>query len=97
MKSKLSTEQILEAIDRLEMGETLKKVSQEFEISASQLANIRDRVGRIARHRTGSAMQLAIKCGVSLEDLKTDFVRAIKFYHFHEAKDFQKEIDNHLL
>ena len=97
MKSKLSTEQILEAIDRLEMGETLKKVSQEFEISASQLGSIRDRVGRIARHRMGSAMQLAIKCGVSLEDLKTDFVRTIEFYHRHVAEDFQAEIDKHIL
>jgi hypothetical protein len=97
MKSKLSTEQIMEAIDRLEMGETLKSLTHEFEISASQLANIRDRVGRIARHRMCNAMYLAIKCNVSLEDLKNDFVRTIEFYHRHVAKDFQEEIDKHFL
>ena len=94
MKSKLSTEQIMEAIDRLEMGETLKKLSQEFEISASQLSNIRYRVGRMARHRMSNAMHLSIKCGVPLEDLKEDFVRTITSYHSLSSRDFQKEIDN---
>ena len=97
MKSKLSTEQIMEAIDRLQMGETLKKLSQEFEISASQLSNIRYRVGRMAQHRMCNAIYLAIKCGVSLDYLKDDFVRTIEFYHRHEAKDFQEEIDKRYL
>lgn len=97
MKSKLSTEQIIEAIDRLEMGETLKKLSQEFEISASQLSNIRYRVGRMAQHRMCNAIHLAIKCGVSLDYLKEDFVRTIKFYHSLSAKDFQEEIDKRYL